>query len=77
VTFLLTELIPRVTERYVIAEDPDQWGICGGSSGDNCAFTAAWLRPDTFRSKTARLRLFESQPGQPGDGSVAAWKSRS
>jgi enterochelin esterase-like enzyme len=41
VSFLLTEIIPHVTQSHSIAEDPDRWGICGGSSGGNCAFTAA------------------------------------
>jgi hypothetical protein len=39
VKFLLDEIIPEVTKRWSISEDPDRWGICGGSSGGNCAFT--------------------------------------
>ncbi len=27
-------------------KSPERWGIYGGSTGDNRAFTAAWLRPD-------------------------------
>ncbi|GAA0714162.1 hypothetical protein GCM10010199_13930 [Dactylosporangium roseum] len=49
VTFLLAEIIPQVAQRYSITGDPDRWGICGGSSGGNGAFTAAWLRPDALR----------------------------
>ena len=45
-TLLLTEILPRVRERYAVTDDPDQWAIGGGSSGGSCAFTAAWLRPD-------------------------------
>jgi hypothetical protein len=30
VTFLLTEIIPHVTRRYSITDDPARWGICGG-----------------------------------------------
>lgn len=63
VSFLLNEIIPEVTKHYSIAEDPDQWGICGGSSGGNCAFTAAWLRPDKFRRVTAFLSSFTQMPG--------------
>jgi hypothetical protein len=48
-TFLLTEILPNVAEPYRIADDPDQWAICGGSAGSNCALTVAWLRPDRFR----------------------------
>jgi enterochelin esterase family protein len=63
VTFLLTEIIPQVTQRYAISEDPDRWGICGGSSGGNGAFTAAWLRPDTFRRVLCCLSSFVQMPG--------------
>jgi enterochelin esterase-like enzyme len=48
-TFLLTEILPNVQDRYVITDDPDQWAIGGGSSGGSCAFTVAWTRPDRFR----------------------------
>lgn len=63
VTFLLTEIIPQVTRRYSISEDPDRWGICGGSSGGNCAFTAAWLRPNVFRRVIGFLSSFVQMPG--------------
>ncbi len=66
VTFLLTEIIPQVTQRYPITEDPEQWAICGGSSGGNGAFTAAWLRPDTFRRVMCCLSSFAQMPdGNP------------
>lgn len=66
VTFLLTEIIPQVEERYTIAQSPERWGICGGSSGGNCAFTAAWLRPDKFRRVIGYLSSFAQMPdGNP------------
>jgi enterochelin esterase family protein len=66
VTFLLTEIIPQVARRYAIAQSPDRWGICGGSSGGNCAFTAAWLRPDKFRRVIGYLSSFAQMPdGNP------------
>ena len=66
VTFLLTEIIPQVAERYTIAQSPEQWGICGGSSGGNCAFTAEWLRPDKFRRVIGYLSSFAQMPdGNP------------
>ncbi|MBA2952057.1 alpha/beta hydrolase, partial [Streptomyces himalayensis] len=66
VTFLLTEIIPQVTERYSIAEEPERCGICGGSSGGNCAFTAGWLRPDKFRRIIGFLSSFAQMPdGNP------------
>ena len=65
-TFLLTEIIPQVTQRYSISDDPERWGICGGSSGGNCAFTAAWLRPDRFRRVIGCLSSFAQMPnGNP------------
>ena len=66
VNFLLGEIIPEVMERYSVTEDPDRWGICGGSSGGNCAFTAAWLRPDKFRRVIGCLSSFAQMPdGNP------------
>ncbi len=62
-TFLLTEIIPQVTERYSISQDPRWWGICGGSSGGNCALTVAWLRPDRFRRVICCLSSFVQMPG--------------
>lgn len=40
-TFLLTEILPNVQDRYVLTEDPERWAIGGGSSGGSCAFTVA------------------------------------
>jgi enterochelin esterase-like enzyme len=57
-TFLLTEILPAVRDRYVISEDPDQWAVCGGSSGGSCAFTVAWMRPDRFRRVLCSLGSF-------------------
>jgi enterochelin esterase-like enzyme len=48
-TFLLTEILPHVQDSYRISDDPEAWGICGGSAGACCAFTVAWMRPDRFR----------------------------
>jgi enterochelin esterase-like enzyme len=57
-TFLLTEILPNVQERYVITDDPEQWAIGGGSSGGSCAFTVAWMRPDRFRRVLSFLGSF-------------------
>jgi len=48
-TFLLTEILPNVQDRYLVTDDPDRWAIGGGSSGGSCAFTVGWTRPDRFR----------------------------
>lgn len=60
--FLLTEILPRVRERYAIADDPDRWAVCGGSAGGSCAFTVAWMRPDRFRRV---LILLGGDPSYP------------
>ena len=63
VTFLIEEIIPEVTRHWVITDDPDRRAICGFSSGGNCAFTAAWLRPDAFRRVICCLSSFAQMPG--------------
>jgi enterochelin esterase-like enzyme len=57
-TFLLTEILPHVQDRYAITDDPDHWAIGGGSSGGSCAFTVAWTRPDRFRRVLSFLGSF-------------------
>jgi enterochelin esterase family protein len=57
-TFLLTEVLPQVRDRYLITDDPEQWAIGGGSSGGSCAFTVAWMRPDRFRRVLSFLGSF-------------------
>ena len=65
-SFLVEEIIPEVTKRWSITGDHDRWGICGFSSGGNCAFTAAWLRPDIFRRVLCLLPSFAQMPdGNP------------
>jgi enterochelin esterase-like enzyme len=62
-TFLLTELLPAVQERYAITDDPDQWAIGGGSSGGVCAFTVGWMRPDRFRRVLSFVTAFAQLEG--------------
>ena len=57
-TFLLTEILPNVQERYAVTDDPDRWAVGGGSSGGSCAFTVAWTRPDRFRRVLCFLGSF-------------------
>lgn len=63
VEFLLTEIVPQVSAQVAISDDPARWAICGGSSGGNCAFTAAWLRPDRFGNALCFLSSFAQMPG--------------
>ena len=62
-TFLLTEILPAVQADYAITDDPDQWAIGGGSSGANCAFTVAWMRPDRFRRVLCVVGAFAQLEG--------------
>jgi enterochelin esterase-like enzyme len=62
-SFLETEILPTVQSRYLVTDDPDQWAICGGSSGGSCAFTAAWMRPDRFRRVLSLLGSFAQLEG--------------
>ncbi|MDQ4019656.1 MAG: alpha/beta hydrolase-fold protein, partial [Actinomycetota bacterium] len=62
-TFLLTEILPNVRDRYRIADDPDRCAIGGGSSGGSCAFTVAWARPDRFRRVLSFLGSFAQLEG--------------
>ncbi|MCM0638867.1 alpha/beta hydrolase [Cellulomonas wangsupingiae] len=63
VTFLLDEIVPMVTARYAVTDDPERWVVCGGSSGGDAAFTAAWMRPDRFRRAVCFLSSFAQMPG--------------
>jgi enterochelin esterase family protein len=62
-SFLLTEILPSVRERYAVTDDPDRWAIGGGSSGGSCAFTVAWMRPDRFRRGLTFLGSFAQIKG--------------
>ena len=61
--FLLDEIIPAVRNDYTVSDGPDDWAIAGGSSGGNCAFTAAWFRPDRFRRVYCTVGSFVQMPG--------------
>jgi len=60
-TFLIDEVLPRVAETHALAARDH--GICGGSSGGNAAFTAAWQRPDVFRRVISFNPSFAQMPG--------------
>ena len=48
VSFLINTLIPEISKKYRITENPKLKAIGGFSSGAICSFTAAWNRPDYF-----------------------------
>jgi iron(III)-enterobactin esterase len=51
VTFVETELLPKVEQDYGVSltTDPDGRAAMGGSSGGAAAFTMGWFRPDKYR----------------------------
>jgi len=61
--FLISELLPVVTERYNITKDPAGRAIGGASSGGICAFTVAWERPDQFRKVLSHIGSFTNIRG--------------
>lgn len=48
VRFLCDELLPAVTRRFGVTEDPDDRGLMGASFGAVSSLYAAWSRPNTF-----------------------------
>ena len=61
--FLLEEILPEVSKKYKLTEDPNQRAICGASSGGICAFTVAWQRPDAFRKVLSHIGSFTNIRG--------------
>lgn len=47
--FLLEEILPEVSKKYALSQDPNDRAIAGASSGAICAWNVAWERPDQFR----------------------------
>lgn len=77
-SFLLDEVLPLVSSRFTLSEDPAMRGICGGSSGGNAAMTAAWTRPDGFGRVIAFNASFAQIPGgNPYPALLAAGPRRS
>lgn len=62
-SFLLEEVIPQIRAEFNVSDAVGDWGICGGSSGGDCAFTAGWTRPDRFRRVISFLGSFAQMPG--------------
>jgi enterochelin esterase family protein len=68
--FLVEELLPAVAQVQSITDDPGRRALCGLSSGGQCAFAAAWHRPDAFRKVVSHCGSFVAIRG--GDGWPAA-----
>lgn len=56
--FLLEEILPEVSKKWNITQDPEGHAVGGISSGGICAFTVAWERPDSFRKVLSHVGSF-------------------
>jgi enterochelin esterase-like enzyme len=61
--FLRSEVLPLVEEYVALDKSREGNFICGGSSGGNCAFTAAWHHPDLFEVSIGFVSSFAQIPG--------------
>ena len=77
VTFVETEVLPRITKDYKVTftKDPEGRATMGGSSGAACAFTMAWFRPDLYRRVLSYSGTFVAQqsPDNP-ESPHGAWE---
>ena len=60
---LIDEVLPLVAAHHAVSMDAGAHGICGGSSGGDAAFTAAWSRPGAFRRALCFNASFAQMPG--------------
>ena len=56
--FIAEEMLPEVSKKYNLTDDPAARTIGGSSSGGICAFTVAWHRPDQFRNVISMIGSF-------------------
>jgi len=61
--FLHEEILAEAGKTWNLTQDPNLRAIAGASSGGNCAFTAAWHRPDVFRRVVSFIGGFTHQRG--------------
>jgi enterochelin esterase family protein len=58
VRFLVDELLPLALHGLNVSRDPRDRAICGISSSGQCAFAAAWHRPDQFGNVVSHIGSF-------------------
>ena len=58
VRFLVDELLPAALDGLNVSADARDRAICGISSGGQCAFAAAWHRPDQFSKVISHIGSF-------------------
>jgi enterochelin esterase-like enzyme len=83
--FLVEELLPEVSKKYRLTDDPARRAIGGTSSGAICAFTVAWHRPEAFRNVISGIGSYVSigyrpsgadQPAKSGGEIYPTWIRR-
>lgn len=65
---LIEELMPEISKKYKITDNPDGRVIGGASSGAICAWTVAWERPDQFRKVISMIGSYTSIGYRPARG---------
>ena len=61
--FLLKELLPAVSQNYLLSQSPDDRALVGNSTGAVGAFSAAWNRPDQFHRVMSFIGTYVSMKG--------------
>lgn len=71
---LIEELLPEVSKKYRLTDNPEGRAIGGASSGAICAWTVAWERPDHFRKVISLIGSYTSigyRPAKEGKPMMA------
>jgi len=66
--FLTEEIIPAISKKYTIVDDPNGRAICGFSSGGICAFNVAWQRPLHFKKVVSHCGSFTNNSPSRSQG---------
>ena len=61
--FLIEEIIPQISKKYRLADNPKMRAVCGISFGGICSFTVAWQRPDYFHKVISHVGGFNNIRG--------------
>ena len=61
--FLIEEIIPQISKKYRLADNPKMRAVGGISFGGVCSFTVAWQRPDYFHKVISHVGGFTNIRG--------------
>ena len=65
--FVVEEMLPEISKKYSLTDDPEQRAIGGSSSGAIAAFTVAWYYPDVFRKVYSGIGSYVSIGFRPNE----------